>query len=400
MINLVLLELRSGNSGVNGFLEVEMEVRPVESLHSDEAVGGFSCHALLGRLAVDGIVNSLDVLANGCVLGLLANCSGSSSAVVTAEISDGEDGLPVSSSVIVRAGSAETEASSSQGTLGPSVLNVGKVPVNNLGGGELVELVADIDQSLDRSNINVVDTGEIKNDSLEDGALIVLDSLDVTGLSVVPGTVTKLAEESRVGTATLGKDGLGKMVEVVRGVGVVEAFGESVDEDTRVRSANNDLGVGTISVVERKETGSQRTLTLIDGTRACSAVADIGLHGSDTHNTKEATAGLEETEDDDSGGHGNRGVDTVLNRAEDGNKNTSEEDDNLNGRDTPELVNDLGRGDDISDGVDDNTSKTRVGDVEEDSGKGVESEQDNNGSDDTSEGSTDTSLGLDGSSGE
>jgi hypothetical protein len=50
--------------------------------------------------------------------------------------------------------------------------------------------------------------------------------------------------------------------------------------------------------------------------------------------------------------------------------------------------------------VNDNTSKTRIGDVEEDSGKGVESEQDNNGSDDTGEGSTDTSLGLDGSSGE
>jgi hypothetical protein len=396
----VLLELRGGNSGVDGFLEIKMEVRTVESLHGDEAAGRFSCHALLGRLAVDGIVNSLDVLANGCVFGLLVDRSGSSSAVITSEVSDGEDSLPVSSSVVVRAGSSETEASSSQGTLGPSVLNVGKVPVNDLGGSELVELVADIDQSLDRSDINVVDTGEIENDSLEDGALVVLDSLDVTGLSVVPRTVTKLAKKSGVGSATLGKDGLGKMVEVVRGVRVVEALGKSVDEDTRVRSANNDLRVGTISVVERKETGSQRTLTLIDGTRACSAVADIGLHGSDTNNTKEATAGLEETEDDDSGGHGNRGVDTVLNRAEDRNKNTSEEDDNLNGRDTPELVNDLGRGDDISDSVDDNTSKTSVGDVEENSGKGVESEQDNNGSDDTGEGGTDTSLGLDGSSGE
>lgn len=396
----MLLELRGGDSGVDSFLEIKVEVRTVESLHGDEAACGFPYCTLLGRLAVDRIVNGLDVMADRCVSGLLVDSSGSSSAVITTKISDGEDGLPVSGSLIVRAGGAETESSSSQGTLGPSIFNVGKVPVNNLGGGKLVQLVADINQSLDRSNIDVVDAGEIENNSLENGALIVLDDLNVTGLSVVPGTVTKLTEKSGVGAATLRKDGRGKMVEVVRGVGVVEALGKSVDEDTRVRSANNDLGVGAVSVVKRKEAGSQRTLTLIDRARACSAVADVGLHGSDTDNTKEAATSLEETEDDDSGGHSDCGVDTVLDRAEDSNKNTGEEDDDLDGRDAPELVNDLRRSDDVSDGVDDHTSKTRVGNVEEDGGKGVESEQDNNGSDDTGEGSTDTSLGLDGSSGE
>jgi hypothetical protein len=50
--------------------------------------------------------------------------------------------------------------------------------------------------------------------------------------------------------------------------------------------------------------------------------------------------------------------------------------------------------------MDDDTSKTCVGNVEEDSSKGIESKQDDNSSDDTSEGSSDTSLGLDGSSGE
>jgi hypothetical protein len=190
------------------------------------------------------------------------------------------------------------------------------------------------------------------------------------------------------------------VVEVVRGVGVVEALGESVDEDTRVRSANNDLWVGAVSVVERKEAGSQRTLTLIDRARACSAVADVGLHGSNANNTEEATASLEETEHNNGSRHGDRGVDTVLDRAEDGNKNTGEEDDNLDGRDAPELVDDLGRSDDISDSVDDDTGKTCIRDVEEDGSKGVESKQDDNSSNDTSEGSSDTSLGLDGSSGE
>jgi hypothetical protein len=62
------------------------------------------------------------------------------------------------------------------------------------------------------------------------------------------------------------------------------------------------------------------------------------------------------------------------------------------------LVDDLGRSDDISDSVDDDTSKTSVGDVEENGSQGVKSKQDNDSSNDTGEGSADTSLGLDGSS--
>jgi hypothetical protein len=205
------------------------------------------------------------------------------------------------------------------------------VPVDNFRSGELVKLVSDIDQSLDRCNIDVIDAGKVEDNRLENRSVIVLDSLDVAGLAVVPGTVTKLTQESGVGSSALRKDGLGKVVEVVRSVGIVEALSESVDEDTRVRSANSNLGVGTVAVVKREETGSERTLTLIDGTGAGSAIADIGLHGSDTDNSEEATAGLEETEDNNGSGHGNCGVDAVLNAAEDGDEDTGEEDDDLNG---------------------------------------------------------------------
>lgn len=301
---------------------------------------------------------------------------------------------------MVCAGSAETEASSSQSTLGPSVLDIGEVPVDDLRSSELVKLVANINQSLNGSNVDVVDTGEIEDDSLQNGSLIVLNSLDVAGLSVVPGTVTKLTQKSRVSSSALLEDGLGEVVKVVRCVGVVKALGKSVDEDSRVRSTDDDLGVGTVAVIKRKEASSERTLTLVNGSRAGGTVTDVGLHGSDTDNTEEATTGLEETEDDDSSGHGDGGVDTVLNGAEDGDEYTSEKDDDLNGGDAPELVDNLGRSDDISDSVDDDTGKTCVRDVEEDSSKGVESKQDDNSSNDTSEGSSDTSLGLDGSSGE
>lgn len=197
------------------------------------------------------------------------------------------------------------------------------------------------------------------------------------------------------------------MVEVSGSVGVVEALSEAIDENTRVGGSDNDLGVGTIAVVERQEASAQGSLVLIvdrdllgNGVRARCAVVEVGLHGADTDNTEEAALGLEKSEDDNGKGDADGGVDSVLDAGEDGNEDTSEEDGHLKGRDAPELVNDLGRGDDISDSVDDDSGESCVGNVEEDSSQSVESQQHNNSSNDTSEGSADTSLCLDGSSGE
>ncbi|KAI6771160.1 hypothetical protein HG531_010015 [Fusarium graminearum] len=357
IMRLVLLELSGCHSRVDSFLKIEMEV----------------------RCAVDRAFDSLDVLAHGGVLNLLIESSGSSGAIVTTEVSDREDSLPVAGSFISSAGGTEAKASSGESTLRPSVLNVGKVPVNNFRSSKLVKLVSDINQCLDRGDIDVVNTGEVKDNRLKNRSLIVLDSLDVAGFTVVPGTVTKLTQQRGVGSSAFGKDCLGKVVEVVRSIGVVEALGESVDEDTGIGSTNDDLGVGSVAVVKGKKASSEGTLALVDGTRAGSTIANIGLHGSDTNDTHEATAGLEETEDNNSSGHGNCGVDSVLNGAEDGYDNTSEEDDDLDWGDTPKLVDDLGRGNDISDSVNDDTSKTGVGDVEENGGQGIKSEQDNDG---------------------
>lgn len=197
------------------------------------------------------------------------------------------------------------------------------------------------------------------------------------------------------------------MVEVSGSIGVVEALSEAVDENTGVRSSDNDLGVGAIAVVEGQEASTQRSLVLIvdrdllgNGVRAGCAVVEVGLHGADADNTEEAALGLEKSDDDNGKGDADGGVDAILDAGEDGNENTSEEDGHLKGRDAPELVDDLGRGDDISHSVDDDSGESCVGNVEEDSSQGVESQQHNNCGNDTSEGSADTSLGLDGSSGE
>lgn len=76
------------------------------------------------------------------------------------------------------------------------------------------------------------------------------------------------------------------------------------------------------------------------------------LHCADSDNAQEAALCLEQTVNDYGEGDADSGVDSVLDSGKDGNQYTGEKDDDINGRDTPELVNDLGGSDDITDGVD------------------------------------------------
>ena len=69
-------------------------------------------------------------------------------------------------------------------------------------------------------------------------------------------------------------------------------------------------------------------------------------------------------------------------------------------RDLPKLVDNIGCRDKVTDGVNNQTSKTAHWNVEKDGGKSVESQQDNDGSEDTSEWSPHTSLRLDSCTGE
>lgn len=191
------------------------------------------------------------------------------------------------------------------------------------------------------------------------------------------------------------------------GVGVVESLSKSVDEDTRVRVADDDAGVGAIGVIDGKETSTSRARGVVernllgDGARSGGAVVgEVGLHCANANSAEEGTLGSEETVDEDSEGDENGGVDAILNTIEDGDKDTGKEDGNLKRGYSPELVDDARRSDNIPDGVDDDGSESSVGNVPEDGSQSVESKKDDNGSNDTSERSSDTSLGLDGSSGE
>lgn len=64
------------------------------------------------------------------------------------------------------------------------------------------------------------------------------------------------------------------------------------------------------------------------------------------------------------------------------------------------MIETLGRGDQITNGMNDDGSESRIWNVEEEGRKSVDGEEDDEGGDETSEGSAYTGLGLDSSTGE
>lgn len=93
-------------------------------------------------------------------------------------------------------------------------------------------------------------------------------------------------------------------------------------------------------------------------------------------------------------------LDTDLDRSKDGDDNASKENNDLKRCDTPETVKSSGRGDEITDSVDDDCCKTGIGNVEEDCLEKVDGEKDEDARNDTGQRRADTSFRLDGRPGE
>ena len=120
----------------------------------------------------------------------------------------------------------------------------------------------------------------------------------------------------------------------------------------------------------------------------------------DLHFAEEAAIGFDDAEEQNSSGERNCGVDTVLDGGKDGHEDTGKEDDDFQWRDTPELVKSVWGRDQVSNGVDDDSRQTRVGDVEEDGVQAVDGDEDYNGGKYTGKRSSYTSFRLDGGPGE
>ena len=94
--------------------------------------------------------------------------SGGGSALELApDFGDGEDGFPATDLAVGHGGRGVAEAGGDEGALGPAVADAGHVPVDDVGRGVPVELIAHVDELLDRGDVDVVDRGEVEDHGLE-----------------------------------------------------------------------------------------------------------------------------------------------------------------------------------------------------------------------------------------
>ena len=126
------------------------------------------------------------------LLFVLVLLGGGGGAVLAAHVGHAEDGLPALQARLrhVAFGGRVAEAGGGEGAFGPAVVDAGEVPVDGVGGGVAVELVADVDEVLDGGDVDVIDGGEVEDDGFQ-GGFVGLDGgrLSATGPRIVPGAV-------------------------------------------------------------------------------------------------------------------------------------------------------------------------------------------------------------------
>lgn len=296
------------------------------------------------------------------------------------------------------------EACGGERALGPAVVDVAEVPVYCVGGGVLVELVANVDQVLDRCEIDVVDGGEVKDDGLECWAVIVLCCVFATAWArVVPRSVAESCKGCWICAARLPENSFGQVVKVVVRVGVIEAFAEPVEEDTWVGILKLNLRVRSIVVIDGQENTANRVFSF-SGCRLALGLVIFGRvekmisdNRMDLCTSEEATPSLEGAEGPQCERDADSGVDTVLDAREDSHKNTSKEDWDFDRRDPPELVDGVWWQNQVTHSVNDDSSQGGVWNIPEHSWESIDGEEYHDGCDDTSKGGTYTSLRLDSS---
>ncbi len=144
------------------------------------------------------------------------------------------------------------------------------------------------------------------------------------------------------------------------GIDVVEPLAEAVYDNAWVRNLDPDVGVGAILVVERQVRlpDNERRLAIADAAAARADPVDLGA-------AEEPAAGLGDAHEHDGHREADDEVDAGLEVGENHDDDGGEEGERLKRRHLPEAVHDVGRRDEIADGVDDEARQTRRRDVEE-----------------------------------
>ncbi|KAG9991780.1 sulfate permease, partial [Aureobasidium melanogenum] len=281
--------------------QINVEERSVETVHDNLLLVGLRavCLAVLDGL-ID-VARSFTALAVDLSALRAANLK-VAVLLVLSVFSNTEDRLPAL--VFFTLFSRVAKASSCKSSSSPAVVDMSKVPLNLLWVGVTIELVANIDEVF-----------------LESWQIIFNNnSLTTTRARVIPGTVSRSVVWVGVSAASLLEDRRYHVVQVVVGVGVVVSLREPVDEDS-----GEDIAICLLVVI----------------------VAGRPV--------LETAASFDDTEEEERDRHADGGVDAVLNRREDGDEDTSEEDENLDRRNSPELVHSVGRGNEITDSMNNNS---------------------------------------------
>lgn len=177
-----------------------MEERPVQTVHDNDlrislavslavADGLFNAVAAARASRSETIgANLLDIMLSSSLLLVESVLGVCGCTVRTTHVCDAEDRLPTLEDTTF--GSRISKTSRRESSSRPSVVDVCKVPLHLLGSSVAIKLVANINEVLDRGDIDIVDRREIEDDSLEGGEIAVVYSLlSAARTRIVPWSV-------------------------------------------------------------------------------------------------------------------------------------------------------------------------------------------------------------------
>lgn len=167
--------LRVDDGCLDGLLEINVEERPVEALHHE-----------LPLVARERLCRLRTKVLNVAIAALLFEGITCRRRFASHELGDTEDGV----ALVVAIDRTQTEASGDEATLRPPIGHIGKVPVDLVGGGVTVKLVARVDQGLDRCGVDVVHGTQVEDDGLEGWAGVCFIR-ELPRFRVVPRAVLK-----------------------------------------------------------------------------------------------------------------------------------------------------------------------------------------------------------------
>lgn len=217
-----------------------------------------------------------------------------------------------------------------------------------------LHLAPQVDQVLHTGRVKVGDGGKVEDDRPAPRLaqrIDVLDRLTLLGARVVPRSIPELDVAHVLASTSIRLDVVDDGRVDIRSVRVEERLFEPIDDDTLRRRFDLDGRVGDPTIPTERH---------VD-------VPNIGIRGRvfrpDPDTSEEVTPRTSDPEQQEDDRGGQRGVDTVLDRAEDRNDDGGGEDDPFERGDSPETVRLSRAGDQVGYGVDDQGRDSSVGDV-------------------------------------